>query len=454
MVNNLASLLSDHRADDKDAVERAYTIASRLRPSDLPQYRDTYGWTRYLKGEYDIALERIAPVAGALPNNPWVHYHLGMVYAALKQPEKARPHLEAALQLSEGRPFKPADLVRETLAGLCRPIALSGMQTTPGSASPKPTRVLIHGLGRSGTSWLMKIFDHHPMVFASHEPEVFIPRPDFADLSPQAAKELAEGYLDRLFTSRPLRAMRKRPIRRKAYRSGVAHELRRGLLYGLSAADRVLKGKWAGAPVPDLASLDHATQVVKCVSHQMVLDQVMAHAPDVKVIFLIRHPCGNVFSNLTGQSIDAMHGHFLPARAELARLFEFDRPVESLSEAEFSQTEILAYRWAVFNDRVYRGLHGQPNARLLSYEALCADPIAMARALFGWVGLDWHPDCEAFLAASIASKGDASGYHDLTRNPMTAANKWRDQMPPADQERVLAICRRSAAFALFEPGTA
>ncbi|MEM0921597.1 MAG: tetratricopeptide repeat protein [Pseudomonadota bacterium] len=118
VANNLASLLSDHRADDTASVERAYTIASRLRPSDLPQYRDTYGWTRYLKGEYDVALERIEPVAVALPNNPWVQYHLGMVQAALNQPDAARNNLERALELAEGRPFPPATTIRETLASL------------------------------------------------------------------------------------------------------------------------------------------------------------------------------------------------------------------------------------------------------------------------------------------------------------------------------------------------
>ena len=118
VANNLASLLSDHQADEPEALDRAYQIASRLRPSDQPQYRDTYGWTRYLKGEYEEALERIEPVAEALPNNPWVRYHLGMVYAKLNQADKARPHLQAALDLTAGSPFPPAAIIETTLADL------------------------------------------------------------------------------------------------------------------------------------------------------------------------------------------------------------------------------------------------------------------------------------------------------------------------------------------------
>lgn len=118
VANNLASLLSDHRADNPADVERAYQIAGRLRDLDLPQYRDTYGWTRYLKGEYKQALEAIAPVAEALPDNPWVLYHLGMVLEALGDPEKARKALEASLEKTAGSSFPPAEAIRATIGSL------------------------------------------------------------------------------------------------------------------------------------------------------------------------------------------------------------------------------------------------------------------------------------------------------------------------------------------------
>ena len=121
VVNNLASLLSDHHADDAEAVERAYTLATRLRQATLPQYQDTYGWTRYLKGEYDVALLHLAPLAESLPDNPWIHYHLGMVYAALEQVDSAGLHLNTALSLTEGQEFAPAETIRAALGGLQKP---------------------------------------------------------------------------------------------------------------------------------------------------------------------------------------------------------------------------------------------------------------------------------------------------------------------------------------------
>lgn len=102
VTNNLASLLSDHRADDPEAIERAYKLASRLAGIDRPQYRDTFGWTRYLKGEHEEALSVIEPLLEALPGNPWIHYHLGMIYNALGRTEEARQQLNAALAAGDG----------------------------------------------------------------------------------------------------------------------------------------------------------------------------------------------------------------------------------------------------------------------------------------------------------------------------------------------------------------
>lgn len=118
IINNLASLLADHRRDDPEAVDRAYRLATRLRQATLPQYKDTYGWTRYLKGEYGEALLHLAPLAEVLPDNPWIHYHLGMVHAALKQPAEARRHLETALRQSDGQDFGPMSTIRATLEAL------------------------------------------------------------------------------------------------------------------------------------------------------------------------------------------------------------------------------------------------------------------------------------------------------------------------------------------------
>ncbi len=118
VANNLASLLAEHRADDPAAIDRAFAVASRLRASPNPAYQDTFAWTRHLKGDHEEAMRRLRPLAEQQPGNPWLRYHLGMVYAALDRPADARAELEAALAAAEGTLFPHGPQIRETLAAL------------------------------------------------------------------------------------------------------------------------------------------------------------------------------------------------------------------------------------------------------------------------------------------------------------------------------------------------
>jgi hypothetical protein len=117
--------------------------------------------------------------------------------------------------------------------------------------------------------------------------------------------------------------------------------------------------------------------------------------------------------------------------------------------ADLDYLEAFAWRWRIINGLMVRLAKGQDHVRVVSYENLCDDPLGVARGLFDWVGLDWAPRVEGFLQASLAATGDASGYHDTTRNPGVAARKWKDEMAPDQIERVLKICRESPAFALY-----
>ncbi|MDH2328616.1 tetratricopeptide repeat protein [Cereibacter sp. SYSU M97828] len=88
IANNLASLLSSYR-DDPESLERAFTVARRLRGAQLPAFKDTYGWIAFRRGNYDEALAHLEPAAQALPQDPAVRYHLAMTYGAVGRTEDA-----------------------------------------------------------------------------------------------------------------------------------------------------------------------------------------------------------------------------------------------------------------------------------------------------------------------------------------------------------------------------
>lgn len=117
VVNNLASLLSEHRAEQADWV-RAYELALRFRRSDVPYFKDTLGWANYRLGKFEEGVVLIKDAVRQLPEQPVFRYHLGMSYAALNNKEQAREELEKALELSQLNSSQDVERIREALEKL------------------------------------------------------------------------------------------------------------------------------------------------------------------------------------------------------------------------------------------------------------------------------------------------------------------------------------------------
>ena len=101
LANNLASMIATYRTGD-EGLERAFTIARRLRGTDVPPFQDTYGWLLARRGEYAEALTYLRPAAQALNRDPLVAYHLGVAEQGAGNAEAAQEALSAALSLAEG----------------------------------------------------------------------------------------------------------------------------------------------------------------------------------------------------------------------------------------------------------------------------------------------------------------------------------------------------------------
>ena len=107
VINNLASLLVDHRDDDA-SLTRAGNLAQRLQSTELPYFKDTLGWISYRRGEYRAALAYLEKAVAKLPKLNLVRYHLGMTYVALERTKDAKVEFTKALELSpEGDLLRP-----------------------------------------------------------------------------------------------------------------------------------------------------------------------------------------------------------------------------------------------------------------------------------------------------------------------------------------------------------
>ena len=117
VANNLASLLTDHR-DSKSDFDRAYSLVSGLKESEIPQFLDTYGWASYKVGKFDEAEKSINKAIAKLPDVAVFHFHLAKVYIKKNETEKAKQSLEIAVKLAKSQPFSQKDEAVELLAAL------------------------------------------------------------------------------------------------------------------------------------------------------------------------------------------------------------------------------------------------------------------------------------------------------------------------------------------------
>lgn len=117
VANNLASLITTHRTDP-ESLERAFTVARRLRGTDVPAFQDTYGWIEFRRGNLDEALNYLEPAAAGLPEDALTQFHLGMVFAGLNRTEDARRQLTLALEIAGDSPLPQYETARQTLAAL------------------------------------------------------------------------------------------------------------------------------------------------------------------------------------------------------------------------------------------------------------------------------------------------------------------------------------------------
>jgi len=82
----------------------------------------------------------------------------------------------------------------------------------------------------------------------------------------------------------------------------------------------------------------------------------------------------------------------------------------------------------------------QAGGIVVKYEDVAASPEKELRSLFSRLGLDWPDSTTQFLQTSSAGEGS---YYSLTRDPLVAISRWKQEMPQAHIEKVQDIVSRA-----------
>ncbi len=113
-ANNLAYSMLEHGGNADVALALAQTARRSLQ--DAPNVADTLAWAYYYKGAYATAIDVLKEALKKSPDNPAMHYHIGMAYQKSQDRAHAIEHLERVLKINPG--YAKASEIRQTLAAL------------------------------------------------------------------------------------------------------------------------------------------------------------------------------------------------------------------------------------------------------------------------------------------------------------------------------------------------
>ncbi len=322
-------------------------------------------------------------------------------------------------------------------------------------SAPSGGLLFILGAPRSGTTWLAKLFDSHPDVLYRNEPDTVLHEPRLPLLCPAeqvaAHRPLARDYLDRLLALRSLRSSGSLPTFRKRGQSLTGHRLRSVLIQALHAAQTLQRylpqDVLERIPVPDPRRGRAAVPpliVVKSVNARGRARLFAEVAPHGRIIFLLRHPCGQVASVLRGVAL----GAFAPPDREeiLATPLAARCGLTRAGFAALRPAEQFAWHWAILNQMALDDLAplGPERLRVVHYHDMVAAPQAAMAALFDFAGLSPDRQSAAFLERSTHHTGRDGYYRVLKRDGQQAVNRWRSELAEDDQRRILAIADQVA----------
>ncbi len=165
-----------------------------------------------------------------------------------------------------------------------------------------------------------------------------------------------------------------------------------------------------------------------------------------RVIYIVRDPCGQVASLMRGATLGKFEDGIYPEEL----LYTEQATRYGLTEERLQampRVEQFAWNWAILNEKAIDDLAGLSTAKIVRYQDLCVRPMEVARDLLAFTGLSWNAQTEAFIGESTRSNAP-DRYYQVFKNTETAMNKWRTELQPEDQRRIMAIVRETSMRAL------
>jgi hypothetical protein len=302
---------------------------------------------------------------------------------------------------------------------------------------------LIVGQGRSGTNWLLDIFDASAQTFCRNEPNAVSGSP-CGQLAPLWRVEPQMQDMDQLWddiAAQMGRRMGERDHRLKHPKQYV-HPLSRQLgIASFPARPKIRAALQTIAPglrggewdlpwwVGDQSKLAAALAVFKINRASRIATWLLRNRPQVPVIHIIRHPGGRLNSWVNRflsdrDKADIDHRNKTRLREVLVLAPEWQplfKDIENMSIAE-SET----WFWRYVTETIHRAGEGLSQYKCVVYEDLAADPLGVAREIYDFCGLPFTPEVEKIIVGGLGK----SVWGKLDGTPKSVAQAWRHKLTP------------------------
>jgi hypothetical protein len=315
----------------------------------------------------------------------------------------------------------------------------------------RPDYAIVTGYGRSGTTWLLELFDCSSETFCRNEPDL-IPASPLIALSNDG--RLIGGDQDELVkrwdaaVDWTARHMGDGDLRIRVpksyiyapsgwlglYRAAHGPKLRpvfAKLVPALRGGEWPLHW-WLGSG----RRLSRAVPVLKLLGSPGWMVFVLRNRPGVPVFHLVRHPGG--FLNSWSRRYLALRERNEVTSANRERLRELASVDSSWGERfgdidGMSAEESELWSWRYCNEVVHEAGRASDHYHHIIYEDLVRDPIPIMKRLYAACGLRWSKTVER----SIESKSPGSP---------SIASAWRDRLQPEQQELIERLVRSGLSF--------
>jgi hypothetical protein len=324
--------------------------------------------------------------------------------------------------------------------------------------------LLVFGAARSGTSWIGKIFDSHPLTLYKHEPDRVLPGVPMAPRFENAENfvEPIARFLKQLPGLNQTHVAGSLPVFPKQYRSALGRQI-----HQTSAVTALALESWLHFKLPVLQWADVnnvAIHVVwKSIDSLARLGVILKVVPHSRAIWITRHPCACISSTWRGQAQGKFSSSVPPSEdyGIMQVLVETARSSHKLSLDLLRQlhpVERLAWIWVLMNEKVAEETRSTGRCMNVRYEDVCLDPIGKAKELFSFSGLNWNEQTANFIKASTLGvrpgkfdqiTQDSRRYYGIFRDPIKSADKWKAEMKREDVERVYSVLRKSDLIGLY-----